>query len=185
MQQALGYSVIKTGLAFFPQAFIVVVVSKHVAEYTGKLGPRPMLMFGAVVLTAGSLLLTGAQPGDPFWLSVLPGGLLLGIGVATMIISTGFAAMGGVPFQQLGLASGLYNSTRQLGVGLCLAVAVTVSKVGPAAKTVSGYHTAFALSAGISAVIFVLAWIVLPKPAKVAAASAAVPTSAPQPVAAK
>jgi EmrB/QacA subfamily drug resistance transporter len=162
MQQALHYSVIKTGLAFFPQAFIVILVSKHVAQYTGKLGARTMLVFGAILLTAGSLLLTQVSAGGSFLFGILPGGLLLGIGVATMMISTAFAATSGVPGPQLGLASGLYNSSRQLGVGLCLAIAVSVANIGPAARTISGYHTAFALSAGLSAAIAVIAWVGLP-----------------------
>ncbi|NRQ34228.1 MFS transporter [Nonomuraea sp. NN258] len=156
MQQVLGFSAIQTGLAFFPQALIVVLASKNVAMTTGSKGARPVLLGGAVVLTAGSLLLTGIPVDGSFWADILPGGLLLGLGVTVMMISTAVAGTHGVPIQRMGLASGLYNSSRQLGVGLWLAVGVTAS--GLAGNVgIQAYHTAFWLSAGLSVLIAVLA----------------------------
>jgi EmrB/QacA subfamily drug resistance transporter len=183
MQQELGYSAIRTGLAFFPQAFIVVLASKFVAQYTGRFGAKPVLLVGAVLLVGGSAALTQVTAHGSFLVHILPGGLLLGVGVAVMMISTAVAATTGVPGAQMGLASGLYNSARQLGVGLCLALAVTIANVGHGAfPTIGGYQKAFELSALLSVLITLTAAIlpsrkpaVAPAPVKVAVGASATP----------
>jgi EmrB/QacA subfamily drug resistance transporter len=166
MQHVLGFSALITGLAFFPQALVVVFASLPVAKNTAKLGARPMLVGGALFLTAGSALLALAPADGSFAANVLPGGLLIGVGVTVMMISTAFAATTGVPPQQMGLASGLYNSNRQLGVGLCLGVAVAVaSLVGGTGHgfSVEGIQTAFWLSTGLSVLVAIISATVLPK----------------------
>ncbi|MGN9840975.1 MFS transporter [Nonomuraea sp. H19] len=178
MQQVLGYSAIQTGLAFFPQAFVVVLASKNVAQMTGTRGARPVLIGGAVLLTAGSLLLTGLPVDGSFWAHILPGGVLQGVGVTVMMISTAVAATYGVAGPRMGLASGLYTSSRQLGVGLWLAVGVTASGLAGSAG-IQAFHTAFWLAAGLSALIAVLSFFVP------ATKKAAVPAAAPEPVSAK
>ncbi|GAB1689860.1 MFS transporter [Krasilnikovia sp. M28-CT-15] len=162
MQQILGYSSIKTGLAFFPQAFVVVLASLPVAKMTVKYGPRPVLVGGAVFLLAGSLWLTQASGPDSYLSHVLPGGVLLGLGVTVMMITTAFAATTGVPPQQMGLASGLYNSLRQLGVGLLLSIAVAIAGLGALGSGVDNFKTAFSLSAGLSVVIAVVSALLVP-----------------------
>ncbi len=159
MQEALGYSAMKAGLAFFPQAFVVFLAAKFVADWTGTKGPRPLLIVGALLLTAGSLLLAFVPADASFLLNLLPGGVLIGLGVTVMLIATAVSATAGVRPQQLGLASGIYNSSRQLGVGMCLALAVTLADVGPQTnpQDVSGYHVAFGISAGLSILIALFA----------------------------
>lgn len=164
MQEALGYSALKAGLAFFPQAFVVFLAAKFVADLTGSKGPRPLLIWGGVGLLAGSALLALIPADASFLLQILPGGVLLGLGVTVMMITTAVAATAGVENNRLGLASGIYNSSRQLGVGMCLALAVTLAGVGPQTDRgdVSGYHKAFILSAVLSLLIILFA-IALPK----------------------
>ncbi|MEU3166588.1 MFS transporter [Streptosporangium sp. NPDC006930] len=180
MQQVLGFSAILTGLAFFPQALVVVLASLPVAKTTARIGARPVLVVGALFLVVGSLVLALAPANGSFLLNVLPGGVLLGVGVTVMMISTAVAATSGVAGAQMGLASGLYNSNRQLGVGLCLGVAVAVaSLVGGTGQgiTIDGIQTAFWLSTALSVVIVIISATVLPavrKPAP-AAPAASVP----------
>ncbi|MFH0241910.1 MFS transporter [Streptomyces sp. HK10] len=159
LQQVLGYSAVKTGLAFFPQAFVVFLASVPVVRLTGKLGARNVLIGGGLLLVAGSVLLAQVTSGSSYLLVVLPGGVLLGLGVTVMMITTAVAATSGVAGPQMGLASGLYNSSRQLGVGLCLALGVVLAGMAQGAVRaipIGGFQAAFwftaALSAGIVAV---------------------------------
>jgi EmrB/QacA subfamily drug resistance transporter len=166
LQHVLGFSAIKTGLAFFPQALVVVLASLPVALLTAKLGARPVLTVGALFLVAGSALLAVAPADGSFVVDVLPGGMLLGVGVTVMMISTAVAATSGLTGAQMGLASGLYNSNRQLGVGLCLGVAVTIASLAGAAGeslSVTGIQRAFWLSTGLSVVIAIISAVVVPK----------------------
>ncbi|MBF8184472.1 MFS transporter, partial [Nonomuraea sp. K274] len=159
MQEVLGYSAIQTGLAFFPQAFVVVLASKNVAQMTGTRGARPVLIGGAVLLTAGSLLLTGIPVDGSLWIHIVPGGVLQGLGVTVMMISTAVAATYGVAGPRMGLASGLYTSSRQLGVGLWLAIGVTASGLA-AGSGIEAFHTAFWLAAGLSVLIAALSFLI-------------------------
>ncbi|MEU1849640.1 MFS transporter [Streptomyces sp. NPDC019990] len=159
LQQVLQYSSVKTGLAFFPQAFVVFLASVPVIRLTEKLGARNTLTLGGVFLTAGGALLAQVTPDSSYLLVVLPGGVLLGLGVTVMMITTAVAATSGVSGPQMGLASGLYNSSRQLGVGLCLALGVALAGIAHGAVRaipIEGFRAAFwfttALSVGIVAV---------------------------------
>lgn len=179
MQQGLGYSAIKTGLGFFPQAFIVVLASLPVAQLTGKLGPRPLLVAGGLFLVAGSALLTLVTTYTSYWGIVLPGGMLLGVGVTVMLISTAVTVTNGIPVHLMGLASGLYNASRQLGVGLCLGVAVALAQHVTAGPLISvdGMRLGFGLCVGLSAAVVLLTLAMVPaRPA--AATRPAVPAQA-------
>ncbi|MFF1923603.1 MFS transporter [Streptomyces sp. NPDC058221] len=156
LQQVLGYSSVKTGLAFFPQAFVVFMASVPVIRLTERLGARNTLTIGGVLLTAGSALLAQVTAGSSYLLVVLPGGVLLGLGVTVMMITTAVAATSGVEGPQMGLASGLYNSSRQLGVGLCLALGVALAGMAHGAVRaipIGGFQAAFWFTTALSVAI--------------------------------
>ncbi|GAA3414981.1 MFS transporter [Streptosporangium vulgare] len=178
MQQILGLSAILTGIAFFPQALVVVLASLPVARTTARIGARPVLTVGALFLVAGSLVLALAPADGSFLVNVLPGGVLIGVGVTVMMISTAVAATSGVDGSQMGLASGLYNSNRQLGVGLCLGVAVAVASLAAGTGqgiSIDGIQTAFWLSTALSVVIAIISATVLPPVRKPAPDAPAAP----------
>lgn len=182
LQQVLGYSAVKTGLAFFPQAFVVFIASVPVVRLTGKLGARNTLIIGGLLLAAGSALLAQVTSSSSYLLMVLPGGVLLGLGVTVMMITTAVAATSGVRGPLIGLASGLYNSSRQLGVGLCLAVGVALAGMagsGVGAIPIDSFQAAFWFTTALSVGIVALSAIGL---ANTAVATAARPeNAAPQP----
>ncbi|MFI8293052.1 MFS transporter [Streptomyces sp. ms191] len=176
MQQVLGYSALKASMGFFPQAFVVFLASLPVVKLTHKLGARTVLIIGGVLLALGSGLLAQVTADSSYALGVLPGGVLIGLGVTVMMISTAIAGTSGVSGPQMGLASGLFNSSRQLGVGLCLALGVAVAGVvhGTVAKIpVSGFQNAFWFTTAISAAIVVVSVLGLRRTAVAAAAHAA------------
>ncbi|MFG2871240.1 MFS transporter [Streptomyces sp. NPDC048338] len=176
MQQVLGYSALKASMGFFPQAFVVFMASLPVVKLTHKLGARTVLIIGGVLLALGSGLLAQVTADSSYALGVLPGGVLIGLGVTVMMISTAIAGTSGVSGPQMGLASGLFNSSRQLGVGLCLALGVAVAGVvhGTVAKIpVSGFQNAFWFTTAISAAIVVVSVLGLRRTAVASAAHAA------------
>ncbi|MFJ9430422.1 MFS transporter [Streptomyces sp. NPDC101490] len=187
MQQVLGYSALKASMGFFPQAFVVFLFSLPVVKLTHKLGARNVLIAGGVLLTIGSGLLAQVTADSSYLLGVLPGGVLLGLGVTVMMIATAIAGTSGVTGPQMGLASGLFNSSRQLGVGLCLALGVALAGVvhGTAARIpVDGFQTAFWFTTAISAAIVVVSVLGLRRTAVASAAAerkapAAAPTAVP------
>lgn len=160
---SLGYSAIKTGLAFFPQAFIVILASLPVVRMTDKFGARPVLTGGGVFLVVGSLLLSRAPADGSFLLNILPGGLLIGIGVTVMMITTAVAATSGVEARRMGLASGVYNSFRQLGVGLCLAAGVAIASAAQTGASIDSIRAGFTVSTVLSVSIVAAALLVLPR----------------------
>ncbi|GAB4085423.1 DHA2 family efflux MFS transporter permease subunit [Myceligenerans cantabricum] len=180
MQQVLDYSAIGAGIAFFPQAFIVVVASLPVVKLTARYGPRLTLLGGGVLLAIGSLVMTRIVSDGSFWVHILPGGLLLGLGVTVMMITTAVSATSGVPGHLMGLASGVYNSSRQMGVALCLAVAVAAAGVGGyvGGVSVESLRIGFWITLGLSVAIAVIAVVVLPRD-HAAGADAAAPGAEP------
>ncbi|MFG2006877.1 MFS transporter [Spirillospora sp. NPDC048911] len=175
LQHTLHYSALRAGLAFFPQALAILLTSKFIAQSTGRSGPRPVLLTGVVFLAAGSLILTTVphHPTDTttaYLLHVLPGSVLLGLGLSTMMISTAFAAMAGVAPPQLGLASGLVNSNRQLGVAVLLAIAVSLTN-----PQNPDYQVAFGFTTTLAILIAALTLTLAPR------TSAKTPTSPAQP----
>ncbi|WP_031509008.1 MFS transporter [Streptomyces megasporus] len=160
MQQVLGYSTLKTSMGFFPQAFVVFLASLPVVKLTHRFGARTVLITGGLLLAVGSGLLAQVTADSSYVLGVLPGGVLVGLGVTVMMISTAIAGTSGVSGPQMGLASGLFNSSRQLGVGLCLAVGVALAGVvhgTGAAIPVSGFQDAFWFTTVLSGAIVAVA----------------------------
>ena len=156
MQRVLGYSALQIGLAFLPVALIIAAFSLGVsARLNIRFGPRATLLPGLVAATAGLVLFTqvpvhGSYLGDP-----LPSMLLVGIGAGLSFPSLRTLAMTGTHPSQAGLASGLVNTTQQVGGALGLAVLATLASTRTASLLHHGKATASALTSG-----YHLAWTV-------------------------
>ena len=146
LQVVLDLSPLVAGLAFFPQAAVVVLASLPVVKLTDTFGPRLVLAGGGLFLVAGSAGLVWAPDEHSFWVNVLPWGVLLALGITVMMITTAVAATSGVSGPRMGLASGLYNSSRQLGVALWLAAAVAISGLGRQDATLEALHSGLIVS---------------------------------------
>jgi EmrB/QacA subfamily drug resistance transporter len=153
LQQALGYDALTTGLAILPIAVTTVVVSLVVLPRALQhLGPRGVLAAGMLLLAVGLVL--WARNGVPanYLLDILPGSLIIAVGLPLMFVGTNIAAVTAVDQAETGLASGLMNTTQRVGSGIGIAAltAVFVARVGPVGGAVS--HTgATALASGFSA----------------------------------
>ncbi|MDQ3926067.1 MAG: MFS transporter, partial [Actinomycetota bacterium] len=172
LQQILDYDALDTGLAFLPVTILMGTLS---VRYTDRLvmrfGARAMVLGGLALFMAGLALFTQAPVDGDYVSHVLPVMVLLGIGAGLCFPALMTLAMSGVTSRDAGLASGLINTTAQVGGALGLAVLATLSAsrsnelIGdgrPTAEALtSGYHLAFGIGAALVVVALAVAVTVL------------------------
>jgi EmrB/QacA subfamily drug resistance transporter len=127
MQKVLGYAPTTTGFAFLPMALVLIIVSNVVSRFVPRFGVKRLLIAGMFVMALGLLILTRISVQDNFWEALLPGTLVVALGIGPSFTAMAIAATTGVSDREQGLASGLLNTTQQVGSGLVLAVAAVVS----------------------------------------------------------
>ncbi len=160
MQQVLGYSAIKTGLSYLPLALMIIVAAGVASQLTTKIGFKPVLAAGMLFIAAGLLWFSQVSADGGYLSDILGPSLLAAIGLGLAFVTSTIAAVSGVADHEAGLASGLINTTQQVGGALGLAVlsaianAVTGSALSPAALT-DGFQSAFLAGAGIAVLGFV------------------------------
>ena len=177
LQQVNGYSALKAGIALFPPAVGSLVASLVAGKLVGRLGPRVLLTAGPLVGAGGLYWMSRLAPGDEYATHLLVPGVLVGFGLAICFVPMTMAATTGVATRDAGLASGLINTTRQIGAAVGLAALATVAisrtdhtlgshRVTPTLTQLaltSGYDRAFEIGAVISAVMALIALVIIPK----------------------
>lgn len=175
LQQVLGLSPLSTGLIFLPMTLVIFFVASRAGKLVSHFGVRPVLGSGLVMLTAGLLLLAKIGASGSGVVYVMVPGLLAAAGIAMSIVPSTIAATQGAKPGQAGLASGLVNTSRQVGGGLGLAVLVTLATqhtthligTGQSVRQAltHGFQLAFLIGAGLTAAAALLTFTTLPKPA--------------------
>ena len=127
MQQVLGYSAMKTGLAYLAVAGTAIVWSAVAAQLVTRLGVKPVLVIGMTALTAGLVYFTQVSVGGSYVGDLLPGFLLIAIGIGFSFVPISIAALAGVQPAEAGLASGLINTSQQIGGALGIAALSTIA----------------------------------------------------------
>jgi MFS family permease len=178
VQQVLHYSALKTGLTFLATAGTVIPVAGLSQALVTKFGPRPVMAVGLLLITAGMVWYSQVPVHASFASDLLPGYLMVGVGMAFSFIPMSIAALAGVPPHEAGLASGLINTSQQVGGALGVAIAATVafthmqtllqSGHDPASAQTSGFALGFWVIAGFGAAA-VVATLVLVRPQEVEA----------------
>ena len=172
LQRVLGYDALEIGLAFLPATLVMGLLSLRYSErLIMRFGARTMLFPGLILIAAGLLLFARAPVHGHYLTDVLPTMLLFGIGIGASFPSLMTLAMSGATREDAGLASGLVNTSAQVGGALGLAVLATLSATrtehllaggsSTAAALVGGYHLAFLVGAGLMAVAFVVVLVVV------------------------
>jgi EmrB/QacA subfamily drug resistance transporter len=167
MQNVLGYSPIVAGAAYLPLTFAIGISAGVGSKLLTRLGSRPVIMAGALVTAGGLLLLSRAPVQGGYAAHILPGLLLVALGIGPVFVGVTTAANAGVEPGRAGLAAALLNSAQQVGGALGLAVfsAVGAARVHhlldsgtpvPEATT-SGMHYALAAGAVFAAASAVIA----------------------------
>ncbi len=126
VQQVLHYSAIKAGLAFLATAGTAVFAAGAAQALVTRIGVRPVLVTGMALMTVGMFLFTRLPVHGSFVSDLLPGYLLVGVGIGFAYVPVSIAALGGVSADETGLASGLINTSQQVGGAIGVAVASTV-----------------------------------------------------------
>jgi EmrB/QacA subfamily drug resistance transporter len=129
MQQVLGLSPIETGFGYLAVAGTAVVWANVAAQAVSRIGVKPVLVFGMASLTLGLLYFTQVSVGGSYWADLFPGFLIIAVGLAFAFVPITIAALAGTKPPEAGLASGLINTSQQVGgaVGLALLSTIAVS----------------------------------------------------------
>jgi EmrB/QacA subfamily drug resistance transporter len=173
LQQVLGFSALKTGVSYLPFSLILIAGSTAAARVVDRFSPKPVLVAGLLVSTGGFVVLTQVSGHGDYASHVLPAMAILGLGLGLSFVPITISATAGVAPQDSGLASGLLNTTQQVGGSLGLAILSTIStsrfthalhagKTLPAALT-HGFKGGFIVAAILCATSAALAIALLPR----------------------
>jgi EmrB/QacA subfamily drug resistance transporter len=173
LQQVLGYSALKTGLAYLPLAGLIIVSAGLASQLVTKIGFKPTLILGLLFVTAGLAWFSQVSaPGGSYVGDVLFPSLLAAIGLGFSFVSVTIGAVTGTRPDEAGLASGLINTSQQVGGALGLAILSAIANSQTASVTsggernplvalTEGFQTAFLVGAGFAALAAVLAAVLI------------------------
>jgi EmrB/QacA subfamily drug resistance transporter len=174
LQRILGYNALEVGLAFLPSTVVMATMSfRFSARLTTRYGAQPTLLAGIAFIGVGMLLFARTPVDAVYAVDLLPPTALLGLGAGLAFPSLMMLAMSGATPSDAGLASGLVNTSVQVGGAVGLAVLATLATerteglladgVADAAALNSGYHLAYLIGAALTFVAFALAaWALRP-----------------------
>ncbi len=167
VQTVLGYSPIRAGVSFLVTPLVIAVFSGITSQLVGKIGYKPTMVVGPLILAVGLFVLSGIRVNGTYWHDVLPGLAIAGTGLGMTFVSLTLAATSGVPVRLSGLVSGMLNTSQQIGGAIGLAVlsvlansatnsALAAGDTATQAK-VAGFHYAFHASVGFAVFACVVA----------------------------
>ena len=175
MQHVLGFSPLQAGVAFLPQTLLIAAGAQIVSRLVSRLGPRPLILIGALVAVPGLAWLTRIAPDSTYVADLLGPFVLIGLGMGLAVTPIAVAGTAGVNPADAGLASGLLNTSRTVGAAIGLAVLATLAAnrtagvltlpatPGHAATALTdGYALAFTVAAGVLVATAAVAMITLP-----------------------
>jgi EmrB/QacA subfamily drug resistance transporter len=127
MQQVLGLSALQTGFGYLAVAGTAIIWANVAAAVVTRIGVKPTLVFGMSVMTLGLLYFTQVSVDGSYWTDLFPGFLLIGLGLLFAFVPLTIAAVAGTRPQEAGLASGLINTTQQIGGAVGIAILSTIA----------------------------------------------------------
>jgi EmrB/QacA subfamily drug resistance transporter len=191
LQQTLGYSALKSGIAYLPFSGGIIVAAGLAAQLLPRVGPRILMTFGGVLATASMVWLTQLTLTSSYVTAILPAFIGMSLGMGFMFVPLSSTALSGVGNHDAGVASALLNTTQQVGGSLGTALLNTifttalgsylathtvnataspvVAKSMAAHAAIYGYNVAFTVSAFLLAGGALLAMVFIRKPVTVAA----------------
>ncbi|WP_405142065.1 MFS transporter [Sphaerisporangium sp. NBC_01403] len=181
LQQVLGYGAFPSGAALLPMTVAIMIFMIGItARLLGRFGAKPLIVLGLLVLAAGVAGLSLVRPDGAFATDVLPASLIAAVGMSLAYIPAMMSAMSGARPEESGLASGIVNTTYQVGSALGLAAMTAIatsqgaSELGDLPRLTDGFQGAFIGAAAVAALGAVLTLLLMrtPKPAAQAGAAA-------------
>ncbi|HET8805418.1 MAG TPA: MFS transporter [Gaiellales bacterium] len=180
MQQVLGYSALKAGVAYLLVASVIIVAAGASQALVTRIGVRSVLITGMVLLVAGLVWFSQVSVHGSYATDLAPGFILAGIGLGFSFVPVQIASLIGVTHDEAGIASGLINTSQQVGGALGVAVLSTItftrydSYLGDHGNNlalipnalVDGFHVAFLVGAGMALIGLVATLMFIPKDVK-------------------
>ncbi|HUB93264.1 MAG TPA: MFS transporter [Verrucomicrobiae bacterium] len=176
VQTMLGYSPVRTGLSFLIIPFMIAIAATQIPRLIKRTGYKPILMIAPLFVALGLFLLAHVPVHGSYVHDLLPGFTLLGLGMGATFVPITIAATSGVSGRESGLASGLLNTSQQIGGALGLAILTGVSTSSathylksithpnsgtPVEAVLHGYHSAFFVASGFMVGAAIVATILL------------------------
>jgi EmrB/QacA subfamily drug resistance transporter len=172
MQRILGYNPLEVGLAFLPWTLVMGAMAfRFTAALTMRFGPKATLIPALVFIAAGMVYFARTPVDGAYAIDILPAMIVMGLGTGLAFPSLMMLAMSGATERDAGLASGLVNTTVQVGGAVGLAVLATLATertegliadgAGAASALNSGYHVAYLIGAALVVVAIAVAVTVL------------------------
>jgi EmrB/QacA subfamily drug resistance transporter len=179
VQLILKYSPVRTGLSFLVVPLGIAITATNAPRLVKRIGYKKILVFAPMLVVAGLFLLAHIPVQGDYVTHVLPGMALLGLGMGFSFVSVTIAATSGVPGNKAGLASGLINTSQQIGgaLGLAILTGLASSRTahllsqpayhnpqGVATALVHGYHTAYYAALGFVVLAILMAVFIVKEP---------------------
>jgi EmrB/QacA subfamily drug resistance transporter len=193
MQQVLGYSALRSGFAYLLVAIVIIIAAAASQALVTRFGVKSILTIGMTLLTLGLLWFTQIDVDGSYALDLVPGFVLAGVGLGFSFVPVSIAALQGVRPHEAGIASGLINTSQQIGGALGIAILSTVAATqtdsvlgdsggDPAAlpgALTEGFQYAFAVGAGMALVGLIATLLLLDRRDRTQEAPADAPAPAP------
>lgn len=171
VQDVLGEDPLRAGMAFFPMGIAIIIGAQISSRLVPKLGIRPLLLVGTAITASGFAWLSQIHAGDSYWTHVFGPGCIVSFSLGILFTPLASAATSGVSQTEAGLASGVLNTSRQIGGSVGLAALATIASarthsllahghVSVPVALASGYQRAFAVAACLGVLGFCGAFIV-------------------------
>lgn len=165
-QTVLGFSALSAGLAFLPFALAITAGTHLASKLLARTSPRNIAATGLTLAATGAALLSTAPGTAHFATNLLPGLLVLGLGVGMVFVAVSVTAMAGIPPQHAGMASGFLMTGHEvgaaLGVAVLSAVATTAGSLTSPAGVVAGFSRSFVAAAIVAVLLAVVAFVRMP-----------------------
>lgn len=159
VQNILHYSPVKTGISFLVIPLVIGLTATNVPKLIQKIGFKPILVVAPLITASSMLWLSQIRVDGNYVHDILPGFILMGLGMGATFVAITIAATSGVPARESGLASGLLNTSQQIGGALGLAILTGIAssssanyiknlgtvpdQLAQATASVQGFHSAF------------------------------------------
>jgi MFS family permease len=155
MQQVLGLSALETGAGYLAVALTAIVSAGVAQALVTRVSVKPVLVVGVTLMGLGNVWFTQVSADGSYWVDLLPGFFAIGVGLGFSFVPLSIAALAGVAPHEAGLASGLFNTSQQIGGALGVAVFSTVATNRTSTLLAEGETQAAALTGGFTLAFWV------------------------------
>ncbi len=170
LQDVIGYGPLRAGLAFLPMGISIILGAQISSRLMHRTGPRPLLLVGTLLASGSFLWLARIGPGSHYWDAVFGPAVVIAFSLGFLFTPLAGAGTAGVDRSEAGLASGLLNTSRQVGGSLGLAVLATIATththalehagVSASQALTEGFARAFTVGGLLGAAAFVVSFVV-------------------------